>query len=874
LAGELPQVDFSSRTGSASASFEGATVFHTLGEDLARSVRECSRAQNVTTFMVLLAAFKALLARYTGLDDIVVGSLFAGRDAEQTENLVGFFVNTHVLRTRVSASGTFAELLAAVRETALEAVAHQRAPLDLIARELCVERSSARQPLFQVLFTQQPGATEAWNLEDSDTARIELDTGTAKFDLALLATDTPHGFRLRCEFSTAKYTEAQVLRMLGHYETLLSAALVDPDTRISALPLLTQIEREQVLCAWNNTEADWPMHNCIHHLFEEQARRTPSATAVVHQGAHLSYAELNDAAERLAGELRQRGVEPEVRVGICVRRSLRMLVGLLGILKAGGAYVAIDPAYPQPRQLFMLEDSRAELLLTERDLVVSLGQLTTRVLTFEELEADGTRRGSPPVAHEVAPGNLAYVIYTSGSTGTPKGVALEHRNAVALLSWAGGVYSAEDLAGVLAGTSICFDLSVFEIFVPLSYGGKVILAANATSLPCLPEANQVTLINTVPSAMRHLLDVRGVPQSVRVINLAGEPLDEVLVSRIHGETGVQRVFDLYGPSETATYSTGALRRAGAPPTIGRPLSNERVYVLSAELQPVPIGVKGELFIGGAGVARGYLDRPEITSARFLASPFVPGDRLYRTGDLARWREDGQLEFLGRADHQVKVRGYRIELGEIEAVLRGCKGVSDCTVVSHGDHLVAYVAALPLAYEETNVRRELSERLPEFMVPSVFRRLDRLPMTPNGKVDRAALPDPDLALQSVPATVVKPRTPTEEALAAIWQEVLGRNSFSVTDNFFHLGGHSLLAMQVVSRISSVLGRELPLRTIFEAPTIAELAAAITDAGAILSAPIRRQLRGAEARNLLRQLDKLSTAEVEELLRDWETTGHLS
>lgn len=470
------------------------------------------------------------------------------------------------------------------------------------------------------------------------------------------------------------------------------------------------------------------------------------------------------------------------------------------------------------------------------------------------------------------PANLAYVIYTSGSTGRPKGVALEHRSAVAMVSWAWDTYSAEDLKCLLAATSVCFDLSVFEIFVPLSLGGKVVVAENALALPRLSAAKEVTLVNTVPSAMRELVRLKGVPGSVRVVNLAGEPLDTALVDQIYGTTRVERVYDLYGPTETTTYSTGGVRRAGEPPSIGKPLSNERVYVLDAQLRPVPEGVPGELCIAGSGVARGYWNRPELTAERFVADPFHPGERMYRTGDLGRWLPEGRLEYLGRMDQQVKIRGFRIELGEIENALKREPGVKGAVVLARDDRpgdkrLVAYVESEEGAEGLVpSLPAALSRHLPEFMVPSAFVVLKALPLTPNGKLDRRALPVP--ATQAAGAThdYVAPRDSTESALSELWRDVLGRNSFGVMDDFFDLGGHSLLATQLVSRIQQRFGVEVPLPLVFEATTIAEQAKAIAShSKPSADAPIPRQLSAAEASELLSRLDSLSDAEIEELLR---------
>jgi amino acid adenylation domain-containing protein len=539
-------------------------------------------------------------------------------------------------------------------------------------------------------------------------------------------------------------------------------------------------------------------------------------------------------------------------VGICVERSIEMVIGLLGILKTGGAYLPLDPSYPRERLAFMVKDSQCSFLLTQQSIVED-GRWRPVLSETEGMEDGDPRcairdpqikvvcldRDREKIARQsernpdkgATAQNLAYVIYTSGSTGAPKGVAIEHRNAVALLHWARSVFTDDELAGVLASTSICFDLSVFELFVPLSWGGKVILAENALHLHSIRANNEVTLINTVPSVMAELLAMGKLPDSVRTVNLAGEPLRPELVRQIYGCGKVEKVYDLYGPSETTTYSTFTLRVAEGPPTIGRPISNTRIYILDGNLQPVPIGVLGELYIGGAGVARGYVNRPDLTSEQFVANPFSdePKSRLYRTGDLARYRSDGNIEFLGRVDNQVKLRGYRIELGEIETILIKHPTVKDCAVVlceresRTGKDLVGYVVPRKHSVlSVTELRRYLKEKLPEYMIPSSFVFLAELPRMANGKVDRNTLPPPHGTTHVFTTEFVSPRTEIEELIAQTWREVLKIENVGIFDNFFELGGHSLLATRVVARLQEAFDKEVPLRVLFDAPTIAELA----------------------------------------------------
>jgi amino acid adenylation domain-containing protein len=522
-------------------------------------------------------------------------------------------------------------------------------------------------------------------------------------------------------------------------------------------------------------------------------------------------------------------VGPEALVGICVERSLEMVVGVLAILKAGGAYVPIDPKYPHERIAYTVDDARVSVLLTQERLLELLPERAATLICLDRDWPKMAKHQSDDLPLLQDPDHVAYVIYTSGSTGCPKGVAITHRSAGALIHWAHTVYQPEELRGVLASTSLCFDLSVFELFVPLSCGGRVIVADHALELPALAEAEEVTLINTVPSAIGELLRQRGIPRSVRTVNLAGEPLQPALVDQLYALEGIERVFDLYGPSEDTTYSTYALRRRRGPATIGRPIANTQVYVLDQQFNAVPVGIPGELYIGGVGLARGYWNRPELTAEKFLPNPFgiEPGSRLYRTGDLTRYRPDGTLEFLGRRDHQIKLRGFRIELGEIEAHLLQRPDVREAVVLVREDRpgekrLVAYAVPyrepVPVCGE---LRRFLAERLPEYMVPAAFVILPALPLTPNGKVNRRALPVPDLDAQRERAYVA-PRTPAEEIVAGIWAEVLGLERVGVQDNFFDLGGHSLLLAKVWSRLQSRVQCELSMIDLFRYSTVDALA----------------------------------------------------
>ena len=822
LAGLPPVLDLpTDRPRPAARSGQGGRVRFKI--ESAAELTALARRSGATLFMALLAVFQTLLARWSGSDDVAVGSPIANRNRAETEPLIGFFVNTVVLRAGFADDPTFGGLLRQVREATLGAYAHQDLPFEKLVEELRPERALSHAPLFQVMLILQNLAAAPPVLPGLETSLAEVSGESARFDLTLAFATDGSGLRGEIEYDRDLFDETTARRLLGHYLTLLEAVSGSgTDRRAAELDLLSSAEKAQLL-TWNETDQPFQGDICLHERFAAQVARTPGAVALVAGEERIAYADLDARANRLARRLRRLGVEPESRVGVALERTPRLLVALLAVLKAGGAYVPLDPAYPRERLAFLLADAQegqpASVLLTERNVIDRLPSFsgTTLCLDEEDLSAENERA---PETQAVA-ANLAYLIYTSGSTGRPKGVAIAHRSAAALLDWAAEVFTAAELAGVLAATSITFDLSVFELFLPLTTGGTVILAADALELPHLAAKSEVTLVNTVPSAMAALIRAGGMPAGVRTVNLAGEALKRALVDEIYALPGVEKIFNLYGPSEDTTYSTWALapREASAEPTIGVPVANTQAHIVDRALGLLPAGVPGELCLGGEGLARGYLNRPELTAEKFIPDPFAPDGRLYRTGDLVRRRVDGELEFLGRIDHQVKVRGFRIELGEVEAALLTHPEVVETVVVALDQRLVAYLSpAVP-----ADVKERLRARLPEHMVPAVFVGLPALPRTPNGKVDRKALPAPDLG--SVPASQRTPGTQLEELVAEIWCDVLRLERIGPDDDFFALGGHSLLATQVVSRLREVCGVEIPLRRLFEAPTVAGIAARV-------------------------------------------------
>ena len=844
----------------AVASPRGATHSFALSPELSEGLRALSRREGTTLFMTLLAAWQALLGRWAGQEEVVVGTPIAGRTRQETEGLIGFFVNMLALRAELGGDPTWRELLGRVREAALGAYAHQELPFERLIEELGVERSLTHAPVFQVVFALNGsgGRDERLSLGDLELEPFETGAEVAKFDVNLTFADGGDGLSGALVYREALFEAETVVRMAGHLGAVLEALAADPERRVGALSLLRGAERAQVLEAWNATAAPVPAGS-VHERFAQQAARTPQATAVVFQDRSLSYAELARRANQLAHLLRRRGVGPEVRVGLCVERSVEMVVGVLGILQAGGAYVPLDPASPAERLAYTLADAGAAVLLTQATLLPAglPGFAGALVRLDAERAAMESEPGEPPrplLGGRAGARAAAYVIYTSGSTGTPKGVVVEHGSLSNYLAFFEREVLGEAGYALPLVSRLSFDAHVRQLFPPLLRGEAVwVLPERAATDPaallealCTRERVSFGGVPTLWSAVLERVE-RGesaAPPGLVAVLLGGEAIPEELVRRTRARFAEVALWNHYGPTEATVNTTVARVEVAEGVRLGRPIANVRVYVVDRAGQPVPVGMPGELYVGGAGVTRGYLGQPELTAERYVPDGFgsESGARLYRSGDRVRWVGSGELEYLGRLDAQVKVRGYRIEPGEIEAALRGCAGVREAAVLLREDvagqaRLVAYVAGEAGAeLRERELREHLSQRLPEYMVPAAYVVVEALPVTANGKVDRRALPAPERVWEG---TEAGPRTAAEEVLAGIWAEVLGREGVGVEESFFELGGHSLLATQVVSRARRAFGVELPLRALFEAPTVAGLAGrieALRSEGAAVAPPI--------------------------------------
>jgi amino acid adenylation domain-containing protein len=844
LSGPLPVLQLpTDYSRSAVLSSRGAHHPVRLSCGLANKLTAISRQERATLFMALLAAFQTLLSRYTEQEDILVASPIAGRNQVELENLIGFFVNTLVLRTDLKGDPTFRELLRRVRAVTLGAYAHQDLPFEKLVETLRPERSLNHAPLCQAVFVLQNTPRAALDLHGLTAVPFELTHETAKFDVSLSLGEGPDGLSGAFTYSTDLFEASTIARMATHFEILLEGIGADPDRRLSELPLLSARERRQLLVEWNDTTREYPRDDCVPRLFEAQVDRTPSATAVACGREEISFDALNARANQLARYLRSRGVGAEVPVGVCAERSIDMVVALVGILKAGGAYVPLDPNDPPERVGFMLADATVRLVVTEARAAERL-PADDRVERFclDRERETLARENTTNLESGATADNLAYVMYTSGSTGIPKAVTIVHRGIVRLVKEASYVsLSADDV--VLQAAPITFDASTFEIWGALLNGARLALAPvekpSLAELSDTLERHQVTIAWFTSALFSQMVDHElGGLRRVRQVLAGGDVLSLGHVRKFLQASGTSTLINGYGPTENTTftccYPMTATTQIGLSVPIGRPISNTQVYVLDAHLNPQPIGAPGELYIGGDGLARGYWNRSELTAAKFIASPFSDeaSARLYKTGDRVRYLSDGNLEFLGRVDHQVKIRGFRVELEEIESVLARHAAVREAVVVAPEDapgfkRLVAYVSVRE-AVEGSALRRYLGQHLPDYMVPANFVVLDALPKTSAGKVDRRRLPAPNAERDTRHGPSAVPRNQVEERLVDLWCDVLRKDRIDIHDNFFALGGHSLLATQVISRIRAVYGKELPLRALFEAPTVAGLAARLADA----------------------------------------------
>ena len=813
--------------------YRGAVHDFQLPASVATGLQALCRKTGTTLFMSLAAAFNIMLSRYSGQDDICLGTPIANRHRTDIEPLIGFFVNTLVLRTRIDRSMRFSELLEGVRTDALAAYARQDLPFEYLVDALQPERQSSHSPLFQVMLVVQNAPLGELDLPGLELEPMRADTASAKFDLTLGVGGEGDTLSASMEYNTDLFDASSIARMSVHFTRLLESIVADPDARIGDLDMLPQAERQLLLHGWNASEAQYPRGQSIHRLIEAQVARTPERTAVVFQGRSLSYAQLNARANRLAHRLQSLGVAPDMLVGLCVERSLEMIVGLLAVLKTGAAYVPLDPGYPAQRLAYMLEDACPAVLLTQSHLPMARQALGVPVECIDR--DDFARYPDANLAVQPEAGNLVYVIYTSGSTGKPKGTAVHQGGLLNLVCWFVNQFGIDSADKVLLFSSFSFDLTQKNIYSALMTGGELHLPAEGydpEGTAAIIREQEITCLNCAPSAFYPLL-AHG-PLPLRHVFLGGEPIRAELLIKAFGDQACPpTIHNTYGPTEASdvvSFHSWDMRQGGTPIPIGRPIANTQLYILDQDMQPVPPGAAGELHVGGDGVGRGYRQRPALTAEKFVPDPFGtrPGARLYKTGDLARQLADGSIEYLGRIDHQVKLRGFRIELGEIEAALAAIDGVDEVLVMlredSPGDKRLAAYLCGPAVPDAATLRSALLHSLPDYMVPANIITLDQLPLTPNGKVDRSALPAPDAA----PAPHhhhVAPQGELEAGIAHIWQQVLGIERVGRHDNFFELGGHSLLAVSMLARLRRALQVDLAVRALLTNPTVSQFAAAI-------------------------------------------------
>jgi surfactin family lipopeptide synthetase A len=831
--------------------FQGKTERFQLDSKLTQQLKTLSQQSGCTLFMTLLAAFGVVLSRYSGQTDIVIGSAIANRNRREIEGLIGFFVNTLALRLDLSEKPSFAAFLKQVQAMAQDAYEHQDLPFEMLVEELQLERRLDRNPLVQVMFALQNAANEAWNLPGLTIAEMSWELDSVRFDLEVHLSEVNDGIAGYCCYKIDLFDETTIARLLQHFQNILRAIIANPQQSVSLLTLLSEQEQKQLLVDWNQTQADYPQDSCIHQLFEAQVERTPDAIAVVCSDQQLTYTELNKRANQLAHYLRSLGVEADCLVGLCVERSFAMIIGILGILKAGGAYLPLDPEYPTERLSFMVKDAQISVLLSQEKLVEKLPEYQATRVCLDKDWPTIAKFSRDNLNIKLQPHNLGYVIYTSGSTGQPKGVMMGQLALGNLILWQLQNTTVANEAKTLQFAPISFDVSFQEIFSTLSAGGRLVLIPeelrrDTSALLDFLEKQAIERLFLPFVALQQLAEVSVSRQfwvgSLREVITAGEQLQITpAIAAWFRSLENCTLHNHYGPSEshvvTSFTLTNPVENWPILPPIGRAIANTQIYLLDSYLQPVPIGVPGELYIGGIALAEGYLNRPELTAERFIPNPFDPPltpldkggeqpSKLYKTGDLARFLNDGNIEYLGRIDNQVKIRGFRIELGEIEAVLSQYSDVQTTAVIVREDtpgdkRLVAYVVLNPNSQATSGeLRQFLTNQLPAYLVPNTFVILESLPLTPSGKCDRRSLPVPEP--QELSDHYIAPKSPTEEILAQIWAQVLKVERVGREDNFFELGGHSLLATQVLSRINSAFGLDLSVQIMFESPTIAGIA----------------------------------------------------
>ena len=818
--------------------FLGGVQSFQLDHDLTQRLKQLSQESEATLFMTLLAAFLVLISRYSGQLDLVVGSPIANRNNKSIEPLMGFFANTLALRGDLSGNPSFRDFLAQVRQTTLSAYAHQDLPFEMLVEKLQPDRDLSRNPLVQVVFSLQNAPQSSANLPGLTIENMPLPLDVrARFDLEVNYWEIPGGLEGVWCYNTDLFDAATMTRIGEHFQTLVTAIVANPRMPISSLPLLSQAERHQLLVEWNNTQTDYPQDQCIHQLFEEQVNSTPDAVAVVFENEQLTYRELNSRANQLAHYLQTLGVGADVLVGLCVERSIEMVVGLLGILKAGGAYVPLDPEYPTERLQFLLADTQVKVLLSQQQILESLPQHQSHVVCLDSDWQTISQASQDNLNSTVSAENLSYVIYTSGSTGTPKGVVVNHQAVNRLVKNTNYIHLTPD-DRIAQAANIAFDAATFEIWGALLNGAKLVIITKSVLLSPQEFAvnirdRQISVLFLTTALFNQLASF--VPQafsSLKYLLFGGEAVDPRWVQEVLEKGAPKLLLHVYGPTENTTFSSwylvDKLATTATTIPIGRAISNTQIYLLDQHLQPVPVGVPAELYLGGAGLALGYLNRPELTQEKFIPNPF-DNSKLYKTGDLARFLPDGNIEYLGRIDNQVKIRGFRIELGEVEAALSQHIDVQANCVIAREDtpgdkRLVAYVVPQKeVTLTTSELRQFLTNKLPGYMVPNAFVILDFLPLTANGKVDRRALKAPSHT--SDLEKFIEARNQLELQLVQIWSKILKVDKIGVQDNFFDLGGHSLLAAYLMTQIKQQLSKDIPLTTLFQNPTIEQLATII-------------------------------------------------